>query len=349
VETSLFDYLLPPELIAQQPIEPRDAARMLVSENANVAHRCVADLPDYCRPGDLIVVNETRVFPARLLGNKDTGGAREVLLIHALAEPAAGGGERWTAYIRGRVAVGNGITIADLTLRVSRCDEDGTRVVDFPAGTDVMVFAQRHGKIPLPPYIKRDEQPSDRDRYQSMFATRPGSVAAPTASLHFTPAVVKKLESRGVAFARVDLSIGPGTFKPVACERVEDHQIHREFCRCPAETVAAINACRARAGRVIAIGTTVVRTLETAAAQPGGLAPYSGWTSLFLHPPQRFRIVDALMTNFHLPRSSLLMLVSCLTGIEPLKALYREAIDKAYRFYSYGDAMLLIPVASGRS
>ena len=342
--TSQFDYSLPPELIAQEPIEPRDAARLLVAGITEGAptHRQVRDLPELLQPGDLLVLNHTRVIPARLFGRKDSGGEVEVLLVHP-EPPSPSGGECWRTFIRGRVHVGSRITIDNVTASVERCEDDGDRILAFPVGVSVLALAERCGHMPLPPYIHRADRPSDRERYQTVFADAPGSVAAPTASLHLTTALLDRLAERGIERARVELAIGPGTFKPVATERIEDFRIHAEHCTCPADTVSAIARCRARGGRVVAVGTTVVRTLESAAAQPGGLAPYAGWTQLFLHPPQRPQVVDALLTNFHLPRSSLLMLVASLTGIDRLHALYRAAIDEKYRFFSYGDAMLLLP------
>jgi S-adenosylmethionine:tRNA ribosyltransferase-isomerase len=346
--TAQFDYHLPPGLIAQDPIEPRDAARLLVAGIADgpPAHRQVRDLPDLLRPGDLLVLNHTRVIPARLFGRKDSGGEVEVLLIHPEAAPPDTAGERWRAFVRGRVRIGSRIAIDDVTAIVEHCAEDGDRILAFPAGVSVLALAERCGHVPLPPYIQRADRPGDRERYQTVFADAPGSVAAPTASLHLTTALLDRLAARGIGRARVELAIGPGTFKPVATERVEDFRIHAEHCVCPSETVEAIARCRERGGRVVAVGTTVVRTLESAAAQPGGLAPYAGWTQLFLHPPQRPQAVDALLTNFHLPRSSLLMLVASLTGIDRLHALYGAAIAERYRFFSYGDAMLLLPEAS---
>jgi S-adenosylmethionine:tRNA ribosyltransferase-isomerase len=342
--TADFDYHLPPELIAQEPIEPRDAARMLVAELSNdaIAHRRVAELDQYVRPGDLLVINRTRVFPARLLGTKDTGGAVEVLLVRKLSEHDAPR-ERWSCFIGGKVKVGTVITIAEARVEVLTCCADGAREISFGPGEKAFALAERVGHVPLPPYIKRADRPDDRARYQSVFAERDGSVAAPTASLHFTTELIERLRARGVGFADVDLAIGPGTFKPVDAEKITDHAIHAEYCECPASTVAAVMRCRASGGRVIAVGTTVVRTLETAAAQPGGLAPYRGLSSLFLHPPKQLMVVDGLLTNFHLPRSSLLMLVACLTGVERLLELYRQAIADGYRFYSYGDAMLILP------
>jgi S-adenosylmethionine:tRNA ribosyltransferase-isomerase len=348
METSRFDYVLPSELIAMRAAEPRDSARLMVAptDGRGPWHARVRDLPEHLRPGDLLVFNRTRVFPARLIGRKDTGGAVEVLLIHRHDQPSPLGGERWSALIRGRVRVGTVVTIDDVRARVAALHDDGERVIDVDPGTDVVALAERVGRIPLPPYIGRDDEPADRDRYQTVFADRVGSVAAPTAALHFTEDLLANLRKMDVATAFVDLAIGLGTFRTVTAERIDEHRIHAERCDCPAETIAAVEACRARGGRVIAVGTTVVRTLETAAAQPGGLSPYHGWTSLYLHPPRQLVVVDGLMTNFHLPRSTLLMLVGCLTGVDRLLDLYRIAIAERYRFYSYGDAMLLLPPAS---
>jgi len=343
MDTAQFDYQLDEALIAQEAIEPRDAARLLVCRGDEYTHRHVRDLADLLAPGDLLVLNRTRVIPARLFGHKDSGGAVEVLLVHRDGDSPAGG-ERWRGFVRGKVRVGTTIRIDDTRLTIAACDDDsGDRVLDFPPGCAVLDLAQRVGHIPLPPYIRRADTPSDRERYQTVFGDRPGSVAAPTASLHLTAELLARLDARGVERAQVDLAIGPGTFKPVTSERVEDYQIHAEHAECPAETVAAIQACKQRGGRVVAVGTTVVRTLETAARQPAGFAPYAGWTRLFLHPPQRPLIVDALLTNFHLPRSSLLMLVACFTGVERLQETYRLAMAERYRFYSYGDAMLMLP------
>jgi S-adenosylmethionine:tRNA ribosyltransferase-isomerase len=245
--------------------------------------------------------------------------------------------------VGGKVRAGSVIQLDGADLTVTECREDGERVVSFPAGCDVIALAERIGHVPLPPYIARPDRPADRERYQTVFGDRPGSVAAPTASLHLTRALLDRIASRGIERAFVELAIGPGTFKPVDTEDLADFRIHAEHAACPAVTVAAIAACRARGGRVVAVGTTVVRTLETAARQPGGLSEWSGWTSLFLHPPQTFQVVDALLTNFHLPRSSLLMLVACRLGLERLHTAYAEAVRERYRFFSYGDAMLITP------
>ena len=347
MDTALFDYVLPPELIAQEPVEPRDAARLLVAgrDGGPMEHHHVSDLPRWLRACDLLVLNRTRVIPARLFGRKESGGEIEVLLVHPSPDdpPRPGSGERWRCLVGGKVRAGTRINLDDVSAVVEICEDDGHRLLRFPPGLSVLALAEAIGHVPLPPYIRRDDRPGDRERYQTVFADSPGSVAAPTASLHLTRPLLARVAALGVASAYVDLAIGPGTFKPVDTERVEDFNIHAEHATCPAETVAAINACHARSGRVIAVGTTVVRSLETAAAQPGGLAPWTGWTRLFLHPPARPRVVDGLMTNFHLPRSSLLMLVACFTGVDRLQALYAEAIGQRYRFFSYGDAMLLLP------
>lgn len=352
MNTADFDYVLPPELIAQEAAEPRDAARMLVSiGEAEPRHLAVRDLDSFLRPGDLLVLNRTRVIPARIFARKASGGGeREVLLLHPERLRDAGApAHHWRAMVRGKVAEGTALDLLDhgsapaATAIIERLHDDGTRTVAFAVGTDVIALAERIGHVPLPPYIARADRPADRERYQTVFADRPGSVAAPTASLHLTPELLARITALGVATARVELAIGPGTFKPVDVERIEDFHIHAEWCQCPPEAAAAVAATRAAGGRVIAVGTTVVRTLESAARQVGGFGPYEGWTSLFLHPPERFRVVDGLLTNFHLPRSTLLMLVACLAGQQHLRALYEEAVRERYRFFSYGDAMLLLP------
>lgn len=342
-DTAAFDYPLPPALIAQEPVEPRDAARLLVVPlpDGALRHARVRDLPELLTPGDLLVFNRTRVIPARLAACTEHGGAREVLLVHP-EEDGAGHGAAWRALIRGRVRAGQALTMPGVQARVAALHPDGTRTLCFPPDCDVLALAEAHGTVPLPPYIGRDSRPADRERYQTVFADRPGSVAAPTAGLHFTAELMDRLAARGVAQAFVELRIGPGTFKPIDTARVEDFRIHAEWACCPPETAAAVDAARARGGRVIAVGTTVVRTLETAARQPGGWGPWQGWTGLFLHPPERLRVIDGLLTNFHLPRSTLLALVACLAGMERWRAAYEAAIAARYRFLSYGDACLFL-------
>ncbi len=362
MRTALYDYHLPPALIAQDPLPERAASRMLVcSRDGASVHQGVAELPSLLQGGDLVVLNTTRVIPARLHGRKASGGALEVLLMHAeapatataAAAAAADGaegkdvdeaaGERWRVMIRGKVKDGTEILLDGARARVLACHADGTRSIGFPPGIEVLALAQAIGHVPLPPYIARSDAASDRERYQTVFARHPGSVAAPTAGLHLDQAALGRLRQRGVAIAEVELAIGPGTFKPVDTERIEDFSIHQEHCRCPIETVAAIKQCRARGGKVIAVGTTVLRTLETAARQAHGIDAFEGWTGLFLRPPARLRVVDGLLTNFHMPRSSLLMAVSCLCGRRQLLDWYQCAIDAGYRFLSYGDCMLLLP------
>ncbi|MDA3959403.1 MAG: tRNA preQ1(34) S-adenosylmethionine ribosyltransferase-isomerase QueA [Planctomycetota bacterium] len=337
-QLSDFDFELPDQRIAQEPVSPRDAARLLVSRGAAISHHRVSDLDQLLQAGDLLVLNRTRVIPARLFATKNTGGQLEVLLIHPLDDDP----QVWRCLVRGKVRIGSQIAIDGTSAEVVALGDDGHRDVRFPADCSVLALAERCGHVPLPPYIRRSDTEADRERYQTVFGDRPGSVAAPTASLHLTEELLARLEARGVQRAMVELAVGPGTFKPVQHERITEHPMHAEHCVCPPETVAAIEACRHRGGRVIAVGTTVVRTLETAAAS-GTLAPYEGWTRIFLHPPQSLSVVDGLLTNFHLPRSTLLMLVACLTGIEHLHTIYQAAIDGDYRFYSYGDASLILP------
>ncbi len=326
-------------MIAQQAVEPRDSARLLVSTPQACQHRRFYDLPELLRPEDLLVINRTRVIPARLFGQKHSGGQVEVLLVH----PADDDQQCWQAMIRGKVRPGTVLSIDSATLEVTACHADGSRTVRFADACDVLALCDRVGHVPLPPYIKRPDQHTDRERYQSVFAQTPGSVAAPTASLHFTTAVLAACRRRGIAIADVELRVGPGTFKPVQVEQVSDHPIHAEWCHCPAATVQAIAACRQRGGRVVAVGTTVVRTLESAARHTEPLTAWSGWTRLYLHPPQQLQVVDALLTNFHLPRSTLLMLVACLTGLARLHHSYQQALHERYRLFSYGDAMLVLP------
>jgi S-adenosylmethionine:tRNA ribosyltransferase-isomerase len=346
VETRVFDYDLPHGLIAQEAVEPRDAARMLVATSGGTPqHRHVRDLPGLLRDGDLLVLNRTKVIPARMRARKDTGGEVEVLLVHPEQDhgDAAGAPTLWRALVRGRVHEDTELRLlgAEVAATVLALHDDGTRTLEFPAGVDVPTLAERIGRVPLPPYIDRPDHEGDRARYQTVFAETPGSVAAPTAGMHLTKDLLEAIAGRGVTLARVDLAIGLGTFKPIDTDHVEDFRIHAERCVVPKDTVDAVTACRTRGGRIIAIGTTALRALETAAAQPAGFAPYSGWTSLYLHPPMRLQVVQGLLTNFHMPRSSLLLAVSCLTGWDRLKALYDVAVAERYRFLSYGDCMLL--------
>jgi S-adenosylmethionine:tRNA ribosyltransferase-isomerase len=348
VRTDDFDYELPKELIAQTPPARREDARLLVLDRASgaVAHRGVVDLPDLLRAGDLLVVNDARVIPARVFAHRATGGHVEVFFL----APSADAPGAWTALVRagGSIKGGEELTVdgADARVRLVRRVEAGTWIVQAVDG-DVAALLERAGHMPLPPYIRRTRddprEALDRERYQTVFARTPGAVAAPTAGLHLTDAIFARLAARGVGVARVTLHVGLGTFKPMDAENVEDHVMHEERYQVPAETADAIRRTRAAGGRIVAAGTTSVRTLEaSAAASPDGLPVAGpGATSLFIAPGRAFRVVDALLTNFHLPRSTLIVLVSAFAGRERVLAAYREAVAQSYRFFSYGDAMFI--------
>ncbi len=337
----VLDYELPPELIAQEPCPERDRARLMVlrRSDATIRHHVFADLPELLNPGDLLVLNDTRVLPARLLGRRErTGGKWEGLFLRDHAD----GSWELMCQTRGYPDVGEVVAVEPGPLRLTlvgrtperhwlmRPDRDGP-----PQG-----LLGRHGLVPLPPYIRKGRaEEGDRERYQTVYARRAGAVAAPTAGLHFTPRLFERLSERGVGRAFVTLHVGAGTFQPIQVEDVTRHRMHVEWGEVPEATAEAIRACRARGGRVVAIGTTTVRVLETAAA--GELRPWAGETDLFIYPPYRFRVVDALVTNFHLPRSTLLLLVGAFAGVDLLRAAYRTAVEQRYRFYSYGDAMLI--------
>ena len=344
MKTSEFSYHLPEELIAQTPVEPRDSSRLLVLARATgqMEYRTFRDVVDYLRPGDLLVANDSRVIPARLYGRRpETGGRVEALLL-TRREP-----DLWEALVRPGKRLREGGLIEFgcdgqvVEARIVGRTPSGGRLLAFPP--DAASVLEKIGVTPLPPYIKAPL--ADPTRYQTIYARERGSVAAPTAGLHFTPRLVEQVEAMGVRFAFTTLHIGLDTFRPVQEEEVEAHQIHTEYAVLGAETAAAINQTRAAGGKVIAVGTTAVRTLETAAkaaAEGEAVGPYSGWTDLYIYPGYRFRAVDALITNFHLPRSTLLMLVFAFAGRELILAAYREAVARAYRFYSFGDAMLIL-------
>lgn len=345
---SSYDYHLPEERIAQNPAEPRDASRLLLVQGQTHEHRIFRELDELLRPGDLLVVNTTRVLPARLYGRKPTGSDVELLL---LEERSA---DTWLSLVRPgkRLKPGAVVEIPDpqggAPLRATIVDSDaptGGRLVRFelPEGCDRLLHClDRYGEVPLPPYIT--ESTAADERYQTVYAQQPGSVAAPTAGLHFTPALLERLAARGIGRAEVTLHVGIGTFRPVESENILEHNMHAEVAELGAETVEQIKATRARGGRVIAVGTTTVRTLEgVAALHDGDLQPFAGPLNLFIYPGFRWQVIDGLITNFHLPKSSLMMLVSALIGRERLLALYDEAIREQYRFYSFGDAMLLLP------
>jgi S-adenosylmethionine:tRNA ribosyltransferase-isomerase len=335
VKTSDFDYDLPPELIAQTPIEPRDAARLLQLDRSSgaIGHFHFYDLPDLLRPGDLLVANESRVIPARILARKaGTGGAVEILLLRRIDEVT------WQALLRSHhVRVGTRIEVQpDLMAEVIELSATGERLLRFNQPIDARL--SELGVMPLPPYIHTPLH--DPERYQTIYSQTPGSAAAPTAGLHFTPRLITRLLERGIHMVYVTLHVGLDTFKPVESEDVAQHHIHAEYMEVTEPVAAQIRAARAAGRRVIAVGTTSVRVLETLGAH--GLAAFTGDTRLFIYPGHRFRVVDALITNFHLPRSSLLMLVAAFAGKEKIDRAYAEAIARKYRFYSFGDAMLIV-------
>ena len=338
-----FDFDLPRELIADRPIEPREAARLLVLPSfGGPIDRQIADLPDLLRPGDLMVFNDTKVIPARLVGRRGMATI-EVTLAHDL------GGGAWQAYAKGarRLHPCDRIDFSeDFAARVAEKREHGEVVLHFDCeGEAFRTALARHGAMPLPPYIKRPRGGDARDRsdYQTIFAREEGAVAAPTAGLHFTPALLDRLAARGIDWLTVTLHVGPGTFLPVKVNDPRDHPMHGEWGRVSADAAARINAARARGGRIVAVGTTSLRLLESAADETGETRPFASETRLFILPGYRFRAIDLLLTNFHLPRSTLLMLVAALAGLDRVKSAYAHAVAERYRFFSYGDACLIEP------
>ena len=332
-----FDFELPPELVAQHPCAERSGSRLLDGTGALPVDRIFRDLPGLLDPGDLLVFNDTRVIKARLLGEKPTGGAVEALVervlpgFEVLVQLRASKSPR----IGTRVRFGDAFDAEVL----GRAGPDQSLFhLRFP--DDPLVLLDRHGHVPLPPYITHDDAREDVERYQTVFATRPGAVAAPTASLHFDEALLETLAARGVRRVAITLHVGAGTFQPVRAENLDEHRMHSEWFEVSPETVAAIEATQRAGGRVVAAGTTTLRALESA-ARAGALAPYRGETDIFIRPGFEFRVVDRLITNFHLPKSTLMMLVSAFAGHEHVRALYRHAVESRYRFFSYGDAMLL--------
>lgn len=340
MRVDLFDFDLPEELIAQAPVSPREAARLLVVGRETLADRRVADLPELLRPGDLLVLNDTRVLPTRFWARRGAAGV-EATLVERVDE------RRWWAMAKpGRkLRPGDALELAPgLAATVAAKDADGRVLLAFErAGADLVEAIHAKGAMPLPPYIRRPKggDPADRAAYQTVFATRDGSVAAPTASLHLTEDLLARLGGRGVRRAFVTLHVGPGTFLPVKALDTREHVMHAEWYELPEATATLIAETRRAGGRVVAVGTTVLRTLETAADEQGNLRPGSGETRLFVTPGYRFRAVDQLLTNFHLPRSTLFMLVCAFAGTARMKAAYAHAVAERYRFYSYGDACLL--------
>ncbi|MBV8775622.1 MAG: tRNA preQ1(34) S-adenosylmethionine ribosyltransferase-isomerase QueA [Alphaproteobacteria bacterium] len=336
-----FDFDLPRRLIADRPAEPRDTARLLVVAGAGgFEDRRIGDLPALLQPGDIVVCNDTKVIPARLTGRRGAATV-DVTLAHDC------GGGNWQAYAKGarRLHPGDRIEFGDdFAAAVTAKQANGSIVLNFdlegPAFADAL---SRHGSMPLPPYIKRPRggDPADRTRYQTVFAAKPGAVAAPTAGLHFTPALVERIKARGIEWATLTLHVGPGTFLPVKTDDPREHRMHGEWGIIDASTAERIRAAKAGGGRVVAIGTTSLRLLETAAAETGEVQPFAGETRLFILPGSRFRATDLLLTNFHLPKSTLFMLVAALAGLDRMKAAYAHAVEAGYRFLSYGDACLI--------
>jgi len=347
-DADLYDYDLPPELIAQQALADRAAARLLVVHRATgtLEHRQIRDLPEILAPGDLVVVNDTRVVPARLIGRRAaTGGAWEGLFLRV---DETTGLWQILAHTRGRPALGESVALVDragaegVTLELVGRGLGGTWLVRPSVAGPAEEVLARVGRVPLPGYIRGgDEQQGDLERYQTVFARQAGSAAAPTAGLHFTPDLLAALAARGIGRADVTLHVGIDTFRPITAERLDDHPMHTEWCACPESTAAAIRATKARGGRVMAVGTTAMRTLETA-ARAGAVSAWSGPTDLFIRPGFSFHAVDCLLTNFHLPRTTLLVLVSTFASRELIRHAYAEAIRERYRFLSYGDAMLIV-------
>lgn len=353
-----YDYELPQELIAQNPVSPRDSSRLLVVNSPKVGieasplHYIFSNLPEILRPGDLLVMNNTKVLPARLYGHKSTGAEIEILLLEerqqnywlSLVKP----GKRFKKGSRIIFKALGGLESDSSTLTATVIETDkatGGRFLQFdvPKGKSLLQMLEFFGEVPLPPYIT--ETKALDEQYQTVYATTPGAIAAPTAGLHFTPELLERLQQKGINQAFLTLHVGVGTFRPVEVEDVTTHTMHEEWIEVPSETVEQIKATTAAGGRIIAVGTTVVRALEGAADKSGFLEPYCGKTNLFIYPGYKLRVVDGLITNFHLPRSSLMMLVSALISRPRLLNIYKEAIQQCYRFYSFGDAMLILPEA----
>ena len=339
--TSDYDFVLPSEQIAQTPLPNREASRLMVVDRATgtIAHRVFSDLAQMIPRGDVLVVNRTRVLRARLLGTRFSGARAEVLLLKPLGEG------RYEAMVSpgGKLKPGRSVTIAPgFTAEILEVTERRTRIVRLHSDLPLDEAIERHGHVPLPPYIARADVPADAERYQTVYAREPGSVAAPTAGLHFTPELLQKLSARGVHRAEVILHVGAGTFRPVEVEDPAAHVMHEERYIVSAEAARLINDTRSAGGRAWAVGTTTVRTLESVATEDTTIVPGEGDTRLFIRPPYRFRAVDRMITNFHLPRSTLLMLVASFAGYELTMRAYREAVAGGYRFYSYGDAMAIV-------
>lgn len=334
-----FYYDLPPEQIAQTPAEPRDSSRLFVYDRATdkVEHRIFRDITDYLKAGDVLVINNTKVLPARLYAHTEHGGLIEILLLKRLER------DKWEVLAKpGRkCAVGKSFKIGDkLSFTVEGITDSGERIINFSYDGVFENILEEVGSMPLPPYIK--EKLKDKDRYQTVYAKTDGSAAAPTAGLHFTPELLEKIRSMGVEIVEVLLHVGLGTFRPVKEDVITDHKMHGEYYEVSEQAAAALNRAKAEGRRIIAVGTTSVRTLESATGEDGVVRAGSGETYIFIYPPYKFKCVDALITNFHLPESTLIMLVAALVGREKILSLYKTAVDEGYRFFSFGDAMMII-------
>lgn len=339
LKTADFDFQLPEELIAQTPLERRDASRLLTLDKTTgvVGHHHFYDLPKFLRPGDCLVLNDSRVLPARLIGHRPTGGACEVLLLVDKGEGL------WECLVRpGRkLKPGAQVIFGDgqLTATIEAELEDGKRAVRFHYQGIFLEILEQLGKMPLPPYIKAELE--DQERYQTVYSRVVGSAAAPTAGLHFTPELLEQVREMGVRVCYVTLHVGLGTFRPVKAEDIQDHEMHSEFCMISRETAGVINETKRNGGRIICVGTTSCRTVESFAGEDGTLSEHSGWTNIFIYPGYKFKVLDALITNFHLPQSTLIMLVSALAGREHVLSAYETAVRERYRFFSFGDAMFI--------
>jgi len=336
VKLSEYDYNLPKELIAKYPVEPRDSCRLMVLDRKNktISHKIFKDIIDYFEEGDLLVLNDTKVIPARLKGKKETGANVEIFLLRPFSE------DTWEVLIRNikRLKKGQKVIIADdFQAQLLEKYEEGKAKVKL-IGKNINYLIKKYGHIPLPPYMEREDEEKDKDYYQTVFARKEGAVASPTAGLHFTEELLKKLENKGIRKAFCTLHVGLGTFRPIQTEDITKHKMHEEFYQIPEETLKAIEETKEKGRKVIAVGTTVVRTLETYAKA----GKKEGFSDIFIYPPYKFKIVDALITNFHLPKSTLILLVSAFAGKDIILNAYNIAIKEKYRFFSYGDAMLII-------
>jgi S-adenosylmethionine:tRNA ribosyltransferase-isomerase len=339
IKLSDFDYDLPESLIAQEPSPVRDRSRLMVlkRETGDIEHSIFSDIENHLVPGDLLVLNNTKVFPCRLLAKKPGGGKAEIFLLSEIER------NLWDALVKGGVGAGKRLNIAPgIEVEVVNDSDAGTRAVRFYGINDIRGVLPEIGRTPLPPYIKRSPFPRDRERYQTVYAANEGAVAAPTAGLHFTGELLQRLELKGVDIVTVTLHVGLGTFQPVRAEIIADHRMLRERYSIPTDTATSINHAKTNRRRIIAVGTTSVRTIETASTEDGTVASGEGYSDLFIHPGYRFKVTDGIITNFHLPKSTLLMLVSAFAGRDHILSAYNAGVAQKYRFYSYGDAMLIL-------